>query len=185
MLKDGDPFEPIETPRILLRCVDLGDADATSRLMTPAVSQWLASWHMPYSPLMAMDLIAAARNSAFNGGGLPFAVIEKESGSFMGWTTVNRDPENGRCGSFGYWLGEPFQKQGYMGEIAPFALTAGFELLSLDVIEAGAQPENRASLAVMRGCGMQPAGERMVYASTRDRHELCHFYEIRRPPRHG
>lgn len=181
----GDPFVPIETPRLLLRCVEQRDAHSVSRLMTPAVSQWLASWHMPFTPLMAAELIDSARKSAFDGVALPFAVVERASGKLAGWTTVLCTNEDRCRGSFGYWLGEPFQRQGYMAELAPLVLAAGFELLNLDMIEAGAQPENRASFAVMRACGMTPAGERIVYASARDRQELCHFYEIRRSPRDG
>jgi [ribosomal protein S5]-alanine N-acetyltransferase len=180
VLITSEPFVPIETSRLLLRCVEERDANIVSRLMTPGVSQWLASWHMPFTPSMAADLIDAARISAFDGDGLPCAVVEKASGQLVGWTTVLRTNDDRCRGSFGYWLGEPFQGQGYMREIASSALAAGFQLLNLDVIEAGAQPENLPSLAVMRACGMQMAGERMIYASARDRHELCHYYEIKR-----
>jgi hypothetical protein len=34
----------IDTPRLRLRPVHDGDAEATARLMTPGVSRWLASW---------------------------------------------------------------------------------------------------------------------------------------------
>jgi len=98
----------------------------------------------------------------------------------IGWVMFNRDTGNRRRGSFGYWLGEKHHGKGYMKELAPVALVAAFKLLDIDVIEAAAQPENTASLAVMRGCGMEFTGERMVYAPARKREELCHFYEIER-----
>jgi ribosomal-protein-alanine N-acetyltransferase len=72
----------------------------------------------------------------------------------------------------GYWLGEKHHGKGYMKELAPVALAAAFKLLDVEVIEAGAQPENTASLAVMRGCGREFTGERMVYAPARKREEL-------------
>ena len=53
------------------------------------------------------------------------------------------------------------------------ALAAAFKLLDVDVIEAGAQPENTASLAVMHGRGMKFNEERMVYAPARKREELA------------
>lgn len=68
-----------------------------------------------------------------------------------------------------------------MRELAPVAMAAGFELLDLDVIEAAAQPGNDASFAVMRACGMQLTGERLVYAPARNRNELCLVYEVQRP----
>jgi ribosomal-protein-alanine N-acetyltransferase len=67
-----------------------------------------------------------------------------------------------------------------MHEAAPATVAAAFARLGLDVIEAGAQPGNAASFAVMRACGMQPIGERDVFAAARGRHERCMFYEVRR-----
>ena len=58
---------------------------------------------------------------------------------------------------------------------------AGITEADLNVIEAGAQPENAVSFAVMRWCGMTPAGERMVFAPARERDELCLLYEKVRP----
>ena len=78
-------------------------------------------------------------------------------------------------------IGWEHHGNGYMRELAPAVLAAGFELLDLDVIDAAAQPENIASLAVMRACGMTPVEKGAMYASARQREEFCYFYEIRRP----
>ena len=67
-----------------------------------------------------------------------------------------------------------------MREIGPAVTAAGFTLLGVDAIRAGAQVGNRESFAVMRLCGMTPVEERLVRASARDRDELCRFYEVRR-----
>jgi RimJ/RimL family protein N-acetyltransferase len=80
----------------------------------------------------------------------------------------------------GYWLNEAYQGQGYMAEAATAAVEAAFKILDLDVIEAGAQLENVASFAIMRRLGMTPAQEKMIWASTRSRDELCLFYEVMR-----
>jgi RimJ/RimL family protein N-acetyltransferase len=60
------------------------------------------------------------------------------------------------------------------------SVAVAFELLRLDSIEGGAQPENVASLSVMRRLGMEPSGERVVWASARGRDELCTFYSVTR-----
>jgi ribosomal-protein-alanine N-acetyltransferase len=67
-----------------------------------------------------------------------------------------------------------------MKESTPVALRAGFDLLDLDVIEAGAQLANAGSFAIMQACGMKPAGQGLVFAPARSRNELCSFYEIER-----
>ncbi|WP_018268588.1 GNAT family N-acetyltransferase [Methylosinus sp. LW4] len=177
-----DPFRPLETTRLLLRCVVADDAVATAMMMTPEVSRWVAYWPVPFTYEMAVARIEAAREWARRGDALPFAVTDKAAnGDLIGWVMIYRDEENRRRGSLGYWFGEKHHGKGYMRELAPIALAAGFDLLDLDVIEAAAQPENAASIAVMKACGMKPTGEGMVYAPARERHELCHFYEVQRP----
>jgi hypothetical protein len=59
-------------------------------------------------------------------------------------------------------------------------LAAGFQYLDLETIEAGAQPENLSSFAVMRCAGMSPIGERVVWADNRKRNKRCLFYTIER-----
>lgn len=171
----------METARLKLRCVRPADAARTSAMMTPAVSRWVASWPMPFTPEMAAERIAAAREAAERGKALPFAVERRSDGVLLGWVGVNRDATDARRGVLGYWLGEDYHGHGYMREAAPAAVAAAFERLDLEVIEAGTQPGNAASLAVLRGCGMAPAGERMVFAPARARDEPCLFYEAARP----
>ena len=174
------PFQPIETARLRLRCVTPDDAHAISAMMTPEVSHWVAYWPFPFTYDMAVERIESSLKLARAGGMVPFAVVQKASDEMIGWVIFNREIENRRRASFGYWLGEKHHGKGYMKELAPVALAAAFKLLDVDVIEAGAQPENTASFAVMRGCGMKFTGARMVYAPARKREELCHFYEIKR-----
>jgi [ribosomal protein S5]-alanine N-acetyltransferase len=178
---ENDPFPSLETARLRLRCVVAEDAAAMAVIMTPGVSRWVATWPVPFTPEMADARIQLARESARRGDALPCAVIDKADGAFIGWAAINRDKENPRRGSFGYWLGERSHGKGYMREVAPIALAVGFDMLDLDVIEAAALPENIASIAVMVGCGMERTGEGMIYVPTRERHELCRFYEIKRP----
>lgn len=146
--------------------------------MTPAVSRWLASWPTPFTPAMAADRIERWRKWTQAGDALAFAITSRVTDELVGWATIQRD-EDPSSGSFSYWLAEQFQGRGYMRELAPVALAAGFELLDLDRIRAGAQIDNSASFAVMRACGMEPVGEAMIYAPARAREELCLFYEIR------
>lgn len=173
-------FDPLETSRLLLRCLADSDAQATASLMTPEVARWLASWPWPLTPEMAAARIEKARARAAAHNIMPFAVIEKATGDFMGWATVNRDPEKPRRAWFGYWLGEPYHGKGYMREAAPVVLRAAFSWLDIDWIDAAAQVTNTASIAVMRNCGMGYTGEGMYYAPARDVEELCAFYALAR-----
>lgn len=177
---DVAPFGPVETDRLRLRCVRPDDAAHIASMMTPAVSQWVATWPVPFTTEMAADRIEAACKAAKKGKALPCAVERQSDGAMLGWIGVHRDAADSRRGALGYWLGEAHHGYGYMREAAPAVVAAAFERLDLDVIEAGAQPGNAASFAVLRGCGMVPTGERMVFAPARGRDELCLFYEVLR-----
>ena len=98
----------------------------------------------------------------------------------MGWIRVSRIEASPVRGELGFWLGEAYHGHGYMTEGAVVAVAAAFHHLNLDAIEGGAQPDNAASFAVMRRLGMEPAGERVVWASARGRDELCIFYSVTR-----
>jgi [ribosomal protein S5]-alanine N-acetyltransferase len=171
------PFPPIATHSLTLRCVEDRDAEPFSALMTPGVSRWVASWTSPLTLDVAREMIARARSAAAEGRALPIVIERASDGAVLGWMAVNVQAA-GKRGSFGYWLGEPFHGRGYMREAAPAGLAAGFQRLGLDVIEAGAQPGNGPSLAVMKACGMRHVDDRLVHAPARGRDELCAWYEI-------
>jgi ribosomal-protein-alanine N-acetyltransferase len=67
-----------------------------------------------------------------------------------------------------------------MSEAAGAAVAAAFVRLDLTAIEAGAQPDNAGSFAVMRHLGMRPIDERPVWAEARGREERCVYYAVTR-----
>lgn len=182
MPRDADPFPAIDTPRLRLRCARPADAPRIAGLMTPAISCRLASWPTPYTPAMAGERIVAWGALARDGDGMPCVVEGRSEGDVIGWVHVLRLREHPERATMGYWTGEAFQGRGYMCEAAAALAAAAWGFLGIDVIEAGAQPGNAGSFAVMRALGMRPAGERMVFASARGREELCLFHEMARGP---
>lgn len=149
--------------------------------MTPSVSRWVASWPYPFTVEMAEDRVGDASELNAAGKALLLAIERREDEALLGCIGVQREGHDPWRGGLGYWIGEPYQGQGYATEAAVGILGPAFRLLDLEVIEACAQPENEASFAIMRRLGMKPAGERMVFAPARQREELCLVYEIVRP----
>ncbi len=148
-------FEPIETKRLRLRCVEERDAAPTTVMMTPAISKWVATWPTPFSVKMAEDRISKARTAAQEGLALPIAVEPRAMPTLLGWINVNVASRDLGRGTIGYWLGEEHHGLGYMREAIPLALRAGFRLLGLETIEAGAQIGNEPSVAILKACGMR------------------------------
>jgi ribosomal-protein-alanine N-acetyltransferase len=170
----------VETARLRLRTVHERDAAAAARLMTPAVSRWLASWPSALDEPGAAARLRRMREATLQGQALCLAIEGRDDGVLMGLVLIVRAKYDARRGDLGYWLGERFHRRGYMAEAAAAAVAEAFIRLDLDAIEAGAQPANEASLAIMRRLGMRPIDERPVWAEARGREERCAYYEITR-----
>lgn len=170
----------LETARLRLRLADEQDGAAAARLMTPGVSQWLASWPSPLDEAGAAARLRRMREATAQGRALCFAIESRDAGTLMGLVMVVRTKYNVRRGNLGYWLGERFHRHGYMTEAAAAAVGEAFTRLELDAIEAGTQPANEASLAIIRKLGMRLIDERPVWADARGREERCGYYEITR-----
>ena len=57
-----------------------------------------------------------------------------------------------------YWVGAPFSRKGYMTEALSLALRYAFRSLKLHRVEASIQPENTASLRLVRRLGFSREG---------------------------
>ena len=176
-----EPFAPIDTARLRLRCLSSADAMPLSQMMTPGVSSWVASWPSPFTLEMAAARIETVRRAASEGRAMPLAVVERDTGATVSYVGVFRDAKKLQRAILGYLSGEDYQGRGIMREAAPAAVGVAFLHLAVDEIEAHARPENAASLAVLRRCGMMPRGERSIYVPARQREELCLVYAIKQP----
>lgn len=82
------------------------------------------------------------------------ALVEKQSGKFIGWCGLWRLKETGEI-EVGYALKKDFWGKGFAVEAAEAFLEYGFGELNLEKIVAVANPENRASRRVMEKLGMR------------------------------
>jgi [ribosomal protein S5]-alanine N-acetyltransferase len=83
--------------------------------------------------------------------------------------------------TLGYWIGEKYSRQGYMGEALHLLLPYMFVDMNLHRIEAACLPENVASIALLKKCGFEQEGYAKNYlriaGAWRD-----HFLFARRNP---
>ncbi len=179
-MNNDDLFKPIDTKRTRLRCPRPDDAAVVAKVMTPGISRWLASWPAPMTQQAAATRILKAREEIAVGQALHFLVEHRADNAVMGWICVSRAETLSGVGNLSYWLNEAYHHCGYTTEASLAAVIAAFGRLNLDSMEGGAQVDNVASFAVMRRLGMELCGERIVWASTRCRNELCIFYSMTR-----
>lgn len=65
---------------------------------------------------------------------------------------------NFRSAYLGYYAGAPFMRQGYMSEGLRLVLRHAFGVVGLHRLEANIQPENRASIRLVRRAGFRREG---------------------------
>jgi ribosomal-protein-alanine N-acetyltransferase len=171
----------METPRIRLRPVEPRDASAIAALMTDPVSRRLANWPSPLTPEMAAGRVAEAIAEREAGLLLPLVVECVRTGELIGWISARRGSPPARHAVLTYWLGEQHHGRGLMREAAPLAVQEAFRVLDVDALRAAVQPDNVASLAVMRGIGAALMCEGKIHVPTRNRHEDCVYWRLDRP----
>lgn len=180
MVADAPTVTAVETPRLRLRCAEPRDAAALATMMSEGISHRLASWPVPYTPLMAADRIAGVRLAAAEQRSLPLVIERRSDGAVAGWISISRAPGDASTALITYWLGEGFQRQGLMREAAPAALDAAFRSMDIARVRAAVHADNAASLAVVRLLGMVPLGEGRIWCPARGRDESCLWFEITR-----
>lgn len=148
----------VETPRLVLRPLELADADALFAHASDAeVSKWMA-WdpHEDRGVTVAfLERMIAAREAGTSVGWAiliddkPAGVISLDSitWQFRAWRVDRAE--------MGYWLGRPFWGQGYMSEAATSALRFAFETLGLHKVTIGCVEGNEPSRAIIEKLGFR------------------------------
>jgi ribosomal-protein-alanine N-acetyltransferase len=169
------------TPRLRLRPLAVADAKVMAALMTPGISRWTGSLPGTLSRAQAAERLGVIVQAMEAGDDVTLAIELRAAPGFIGWIGLRRLGETPERAALGYWIGEAFHGQGYTREAARAFLPAAWAWLDVEVVEAVAQHGNAASLAILRGLGMTPKGERMTYSPVRDREEACLVFEAQRP----
>ena len=148
-----------ETDRLFLREILPTDADALFELdADPLVHSYLGK--RPVTSLNQVeDVIALIRRQYTENGIGRWAVIEKSSNEFVGWSglKLERQRVNNHIDYYdlGYRLIRRFWGRGYATESAGAALEYGFSTMKLKEIFAAAHIDNAASNRVLQKLGMQ------------------------------
>lgn len=121
------------------------------------------------------------------GTGYSFLMFRAEDDALIGGVTLSNVRRGvAQSGSLGYWVGEPFARQGYMTEGLRAVLDFAFDRLALHRIEAACLPANRASQGLLLKTGFKEEGYSRQYLRINGRwqdHRL--FAILRGDPRSG
>lgn len=148
----------IETPRLVLRPLELGDADALFAFASdPEVSRTM-SWdpHRDRGETVAyLERMVAAFDA---GTGIGWAIVHESA--VTGVISVEGIRWELRAwrqdkAEMGYWLGRPHWGKGLMSEAAQAVLRWSFETLGLHKVTIGCVDGNAASRAIIEKLGFR------------------------------
>ncbi|HMS95899.1 MAG TPA: GNAT family protein [Tabrizicola sp.] len=180
----------IETERLTLRLPEHSDWRQWSELRE-ASAAFLVQWE----PVWAHDHLARrsftnrvywAQRAEANGMALPMLLIRREDQQLLGALTldhIRRGPS--QTGTFGYWIGVDFARQGYMREAILAMSHFAFTRLDLSRLEAACLPENTASRGVLEKCGFKYEGVAQSYLQINGRWRNHVLYANLRGDRRG
>ncbi|WP_226781938.1 GNAT family N-acetyltransferase [Oceaniglobus trochenteri] len=180
----------IETDRISLRAPQHGDFRAWSALRQ-ASADFLIPWEPTWSPdhltrKSFTNRVYWAQRSIGNGTALPLFLIRRNDSTLLGAITldnIRRGPA--MAGTLGYWIGEPFARQGYMAEAIAGVVHHAFHVMDLSRVEAACLAENAASRATLERSGFKYEGVAQSYLQINGRWRNHVLYSNLRSDRRG
>jgi len=150
---------------------------------------------IPWEPAWAGDHLTRrsftnrvywAQRSVSGGTALPLFMIRHEDEALVGAVTldnIRRGPA--QDGTLGYWVGEPFARQGYMSEAIAAVVHHAFHQLDLSRVQAACLPENAASRGVLEKVGFKYEGVAQSYLQINGRWRNHVLYAYLRSDRRG
>lgn len=180
----------LDTERLILRQPAHSDFRAWAALRLDS-----AAFLTPWEPTWADDHLSRksftnrvywAQRSISNGTAMPLFLIRRADDVLLGAITldnIRRGPA--QAGTTGYWIGQPFARQGYMREAIAAVVHHAFTVLDLSRIEAGCLPENTPSRRLLESSGYKYEGVAQSYLQINGRWRTHVLYANLRHDRRG
>jgi [ribosomal protein S5]-alanine N-acetyltransferase len=148
--------------RVFLRSPERGDYDAWANLRAHS-RNFLAPWEPTWPPDALSRPSFRARIARYgedwrSDQGYNFFIFRPDEELVGGVGLSNLRRGVAETGSLGYWVGEPFARQGFMTAALPLVLDFSFDRLRLHRVEAACLPTNVPSRALLKRTGFTEEG---------------------------
>jgi ribosomal-protein-alanine N-acetyltransferase len=158
-----EAFRSVEGEGIWLRRPELKHYSEWANLRAVSrtfLTPWEPTW--PVDDLTRESFRARLRrysDDARDGRSFPFFILRNEDGVLVGGLTLSRVQRGvAQSGVLGYWIGAPYQRNGYMLSAVRALIRLAFDPLDLHRIEAACVPENTASRSLLLKAGFREEG---------------------------
>lgn len=180
----------LETERMTLRPPAHADFRAWAALRQDSrdfLTQWEPTWTREHLTRKAFtNRVYWAQRSIANQTAVPLFLVRRSDDMLLGAITldnIRRGPA--QAGTTGYWIGQPFARQGFMKEAIEAVVHYAFRTLDLSRIEAGCLPENTPSRRLLEQCGYKYEGVAQSYLQIDGRWRNHVLYANLRADRRG
>lgn len=180
----------IETPRMSLRPPVHSDHAAWANLRRDSqdfLTKWEPRWARDHLTKKSFtNRVYWAQRALTGDTAVPLFLIRRSDEVLLGAITldnIRRGPA--QAGTLGYWVGEPFARQGYMREAIEALVHYAFTELDLSRVEAACLPENTASRGVLEKSGFKYEGVAQSYLQIDGRWRNHVLYANLRTDRRG
>jgi len=180
----------LETERMTLRPpihADFRQWTALRRESEEFLTPWEPTWAPDHLGRRSFtNRVYWAQRSISNETAVPLFLIRRSDETILGAITldnIRRGPS--QAGTTGYWIGEPYARQGYMREAIEAVVHYAFTTLDLSRIEAGCLPQNTPSRSLLEKCGYKYEGVAQSYLQINGRWRTHVLYANLRHDRRG
>jgi [ribosomal protein S5]-alanine N-acetyltransferase len=151
-------FPRLETERLILREITEDDAEALFSVCSD--QEWLRLWGSPVHRVVedTRNMITMLKRAHQEGSQLRWGITVRGSDYLIGAAGFYRFMSQHYRAEVTYEQARTASGKGYMTEALRAILRFGFEQLDLHTIEAGIDPEHKASLRVAERVGFQHEG---------------------------
>ncbi len=162
----ADPFR-LSGERVYLRLPERGDWEAWATLRGRSrnfLEPWEPSWPADaLSRLSFRSRVARYAEDWRSDQAYNFFIFSHDDALVGGIGLSNVRRGVSETASLGYWIGEPFARQGLMSAALPLVLDFSFNRLRLHRVEAACLPTNVPSRALLVRTGFQQEGYARQY----------------------
>ena len=180
----------LETERMTMRPPSHADYRAWTALRSHSeafLNPWEPKWAVDHLSRKAFtNRVYWAQRSIANGNAVPLFLVRRSDDMLLGAITldnIRRGPA--QAGTTGYWIGQPYARNGYMKEAIETLVHYAFRTLDISRIEAGCLPENTASRRLLEQCGYKYEGVAQSYLQINGRWRNHVLYANLRSDRRG
>lgn len=180
----------LETERLTLRPPVHSDFRNWATLRDESaefLKKWEPTWAQDHLTRKAFtNRVYWAQRSINTGTAVPLFLERRADRTLMGAITldnIRRGPA--QSGTLGYWIGQGFARNGYMGEAIRAVVHHAFERMDLSRLEAACLKENQASRGLLEASGFKYEGVAQAYLQIDGRWRNHVLYAALRMDRRG